>query len=259
MWSISDRRFSTLLLSTLIVLSWVTLWIWTQSSAARYMDHSSFGHVLAGHDNATALVFFAVAWTLMTIAMMLPTTLPLIGLFHVMIGDRSNAVSLISLLVAGYLGIWMVFGVMAHVLIAGLQFAVHQMPLLNTQEAGFRATLLLTAGIYQFTPLKQHCLTKCRSPLSFILERRRGRNERLESFRIGLDHGIYCIGCCWSLMMLMFLAGAAHIGWMLGLGTLMAIEKNMPWGNRFSKPLGAALLAAGFFLLVTNFPTASAN
>jgi predicted metal-binding membrane protein len=106
------------------------------------------------------------------------------------------------------------------------------------------------AGLYQFTPLKYQCLDKCRSPLSFIMGHWQGSHEQAQAFRLGVHHGIFCIGCCWSLMLLMFVVGMANIGWMLALGIVMAVEKNMPWGRRLSAPLGAVLLGWGLILVL---------
>ncbi len=107
------------------------------------------------------------------------------------------------------------------------------------------AGTLILAGVYQFTPLKYHCLDKCRSPFSFIAGHWSGGNEAAQAVHLGADHGIFCVGCCWSLMLLMFGVGAGNIGWMLVLGSVMAVEKNMPWGRRLSKPLGMALIVCG--------------
>ena len=100
------------------------------------------------------------------------------------------------------------------------------------------AVILTIAGLYQFSSLKYACLDKCRSPLSFITSRWQGRNESAQSLRIGVEHGLFCVGCCWSLMALMFLVGTGNLIWMLLLGAVMALEKNLPWGHRLSAPLG---------------------
>jgi predicted metal-binding membrane protein len=247
MLSIADRRFPAVLLASLIAISWITLMVWDQALEL-YPGHSAPNHITHGHPSSGTITQFAAVWVLMTVAMMLPTALPLVGLFHAMIGGRSHAGWLIVLLITGYVGIWTVFGFVAHSLVTGLQFAGGRLPLLDTSQTAYRSALLLIAGVYQFTPLKRHCLAKCRSPLSFIMERRRGRNQAYEALRIGLDHGIYCIGCCWSLMLLMFLAGSAHLLWMLALGTVMAIEKNLSWGARLSAPFGIFLTVAGLLL-----------
>ena len=81
--------------------------------------------------------------------------------------------------------------------------------------------------------------------MSFLAGRWSGGEEHVQSFRLGVDHGIFCVGCCWSLMLLMFAVGAGSVGWMLVLGTVMAIERNMPWGRQLGKPLGALLLTSG--------------
>ena len=108
----------------------------------------------------------------------------------------------------------------------------------------------LLAGLYQFTPLKYKCLDQCRSPLSFIMGHWQGRGEARQAFRLGLDHGLFCVGCCWSLMLLMFAVAVGNLGWMLALGAVMATEKNMPWGRRLSAPLGGALVVAGLALVL---------
>ena len=117
-------------------------------------------------------------------------------------------------------------------------------------ERGFEIT---QAGIYQFTPLKYHCLDKCRSPFSFISAHWSGGNESAQSLRLGLDHGLFCVGCCWTLMLLMFGVGAGNLGWMLLLGGVMAVEKNMPWGRRLSSPLGVFLVGCGGLVTILHF------
>ncbi len=106
------------------------------------------------------------------------------------------------------------------------------------------------AGLYQFTPLKDHCLDQCRSPLSFVLGHWRGTRERLHAGWLGVHHGLFCVGCCWSLMLLMLVVGVGNLGWMLVLGAVMAAEKNLPASRRLSKPLGVLLLAWGVLVIV---------
>ena len=112
------------------------------------------------------------------------------------------------------------------------------------------AATLLVAGFYQFTPLKYHCLDQCRSPMSFIIGHWRGRREGLQALRLGIDHGLFCLGCCWTLMLLMFAVGVGNLGWMLALGIIMAVEKNLPWGRRLSVPLGMVLLIWGLSVVL---------
>ena len=200
--------------------------------------------------NVTLLVFFVAGWTVMVFAMMLPTSLPLIVLFHAMTRRRPDHNLLVALLLAGYLSTWVLFGVAVHIGDLGIHEAVEKSPWLDSNYWVLGAGTLALAGVYQFTPLRYHCLDKCRSSLSFITEHWRGRHEQAQSLWLGIHHGIFCIGCCWSLMLLMFAVGAGNIGWMLVLGMVMAIEKNMPWGRRLSKPLGAGLVAVAVAVIL---------
>jgi predicted metal-binding membrane protein len=144
----------------------------------------------------------------------------------------------------------MLFGVMVYIGHWGLRQGLEEIAWLEANAWVLGAVTLVLAGLYQFTPLKYQCLDKCRSPLSFIMGHWQGSHEQAQAFRLGVHHGIFCIGCCWSLMLLMFVVGMANIGWMLALGIVMAVEKNMPWGRRLSAPLGAVLLGWGLILVL---------
>ena len=251
MWqSVRNDRLFLVLLMGVIALAWVSLWAWGQSPYGRFLDHEALTEVTG--EDARLLVFFVAGWTLMIFAMMLPTTLPLMGLFRTITSDRSNHLALIGLLVAGYLGIWMAFGALVHVADLVVHEAAEQTWWLGSNDWVIGAGTLMLAGAYQFTPLKYHCLEKCRTPFSFIAGRWSGGNELVQSFRIGLDHGIFCLGCCWSLMLLMFGVGAGSVGWMLVLGSVMAVEKNMPWGRTLSAPLGVGLIGWGLWMVSYN-------
>ena len=254
MWArVDDRRLFTALLVGLVLLAWAVLWAWGQSPYGRFLSHEQLGEVEIGLGGDTALVALAFVggWTLMTFAMMLPTSLPLITMFQTMTSRRDDRRLLAVLLVLGYVSVWALFGVLAHAGDLGLHQAVQRSHWLGDHAWAIGGATLLLAGVYQFTPLKYHCLDKCRSPFSFISERWGGSRERLASFRLGIDHGIFCVGCCWSLMLLMFAVGTGNLGWMLALGTVMAVEKNMPWGRRLSAPLGLGLVALGLIVVAT--------
>ena len=251
MWTkIDDRRAFVILMVALIAMSWLALSIWSISPYAPYLNHELLEevHFSEGAEYSAylkLLLIFVAGWVVMTTAMMLPTSLPLVVLFQRMIRLRPDRSQLIILLVAGYLIAWTLFGILAHFgdwLIHGM---VHQAPWLEENEWAIGAALLALAGLYQFTPLKYACLDKCRSPLSFVMTHWQGRRERMQSFRLGVNHGLFCVGCCWSLMLLMFAFGSGNVAWMLGLGTVMAVEKNVPWGRKISAPLGLGLLGAG--------------
>lgn len=156
---------------------------------------------------------------------------------------RADRRRLVALVVAGYLLVWAGFGAAAHILDAGLHAAVRQSGwlALNGWIAG--AGVLALAGLFQFSRFKYRCLARCRTPASFVVRHWRGPRPRRDALLLGLDHGLFCVGCCWVLMLLMFVVGAGSLGWMLALGAVMALEKNTRWGARLRRPLGAALLA----------------
>ena len=138
------------------------------------------------------LAFFVAGWTLMVFAMMLPTSLPLISLFQVMVRDRPDWLLLTALLIAGYLGVWAWFGVAAHVGDMLLHWAADRNGWLSANSWAVGAGILAVAGAYQFSPLKYKCLDKCRSPWSFILQRWTGSAYRTQALRLGIHHGVYC-------------------------------------------------------------------
>jgi len=196
------------------------------------------------------MLVFIVGWTLMIVAMMLPTSLPLVTSFRTLTCRRIDQRQLVALLLVGYLCIWTLFGVMIYIGDWILHHAIEHNTSLQANSWALGAVTVALAGLYQFTPLKHHCLDKCRSPLSFIMEHWHGRHDKTQAFRLGLHHGLFCVGCCWSLMLLMFVVGIGNVGWMLALATVMAIEKNMTWGRRLSAPLGVFLLGWGLTLLL---------
>jgi predicted metal-binding membrane protein len=227
----------------MIALAWVSLFIWGLSPYARFLGHESLEGVHLEHDPGVVAILVA-GWTLMLVAMMLPTSLPLISLFYSVTAQRPNRVRLVVLLLTGYLSIWAAFGVLVHLGDLALHNIAHQVVWLHNHQMIAAATLLL-AGLFQFSPLKYKCLDKCRSPLSFIMAHWRGRRDQIQTLLLGIHHGLFCIGCCWALMLLMFGVGVGSFSWMLALGGVMAIEKNAPWGRRLSAPLGVFLLGLG--------------
>ena len=257
----NHRTYFLPALLALVALAWLALVVWGQSPYGRFLDHSQLAEIDLGPNGGSAglIALFVTGWTVMTIAMMLPTSLPLFTLFRRLIQRRADSAVLTALLIGGYLVIWTLFGFAAHLGDAGLHAAVDRWHWLDDNSRFIAGATVLVAGVYQFTPLKYMCLDKCRSPMSFITEHWHGSGERWESFRLGVHHGLFCVGCCWSLMLLMFAVGVGNIGWMLALGAVMAVEKNMPWGRRISAPLGVALIMGGIAVLALAGPEACAH
>ena len=125
--------------------------------------------------------------------------------------------------------------------------AVEALPWLAAHPQLIIGATLLTAGLWQFSPLRDRCLDGCWSPLGFVLSRWRGTSEPREALLMGVAHGVFCVGRCWSLMLVMFGVGISSLTAMLVLGGLTAIEKNLPWGRRLTRPLGGALVLAAVY------------
>jgi len=248
-------------------LAWLALWAWGNSPYAGYLGHDASAHLASGSPAALAwictlgalagqsdgpalLLVFLAGWLLMIVAMMLPTSLPLIAMFQTITRQHPRPRQLIGLLVAGYLAVWLASGVVTHAGYAAWYALVERTSWLRANAWSLGASIVLLAGVYQLTPLKYYCLDRCRSPLSFIAAHWRGGSARLQALRLGLHHGLFCVGCCWSIMLLMFVVGSSNLGWMLALGAVMAIEKNVSWGRRISAPLSGVLLIWGLTLVL---------
>ena len=255
------RRVFLPLLAGVVVLAWFALWAWARSPYGRYLDHGDWtasGPLAALCSVVPAGIYVvpaalsASAWILMIGAMMLPTTLPLFDAFDRVTVGRPDRWRLLALLGLGYLAAWGGFGLVAHGLHELALAGVASVPALARQSWLIGAATIALAGAFQFSKLKHRCLEKCRTPLSFVIEHWRGRHQAGHAFLLGARHGLFCVGCCWALMLLMFAVGAGSLGWMLVLAALMAVEKNVVWGRRLSAPLGVALLAWAAVLVAVN-------
>ena len=252
MWPrVRDDKLLVSLTGGLIALAWLTLWLWSESPYGRFLSHEEGGATGLGQGYLALLVVFVAGWTLMTVAMMLPTSLPLVAIFRSLVRRRPNARVLVALVVVGYVSVWSLFAFAVHLGDQGIHAAVERSSWLEENAWMIGAGTVLVAGAYQFMPLKYHCLEKCRSPLSFVMGNWHGGRGGREAFQLGVHHGVFCLGCCWSLMLVMFAVGVGNIAWMLALGAVMAVEKNMPWGRRLSTPLGLFLLVSGLALVLT--------
>jgi predicted metal-binding membrane protein len=255
------RRVFLVVLTALIALAWLALWAWARSPYGRYLDHEDWTasgpaaflcRVVPAADMVVPALLYGAAWILMTAAMMLPTTLPLFNAFDRLTAQRADHARLLALLGLGYMAVWGAFGLLAHALHAAVLSLMDGVPALAWHGWLIGAATIALAGAFQFSRLKHRCLEKCRTPLSFVIEHWRGQAQARHAFALGVHHGLFCVGCCWALMLLMFALGMGSLGWMLLLAAAMAIEKNVRWGHRLSTPLGVALLLWAVALVATH-------
>ena len=196
-----------------------------------------------------SFVFTVTMWTVMMIGMMLPSALPMILLFTaVQRKQGTRPVPTTAIFVAGYLIVWGAFSVAA----AELQIELSQMallsPLLTFASKLLAGLTFLLAAAFEFSPLKNRCLTQCSSPLSFItVHWRPGVGGAL---RMGLLHGAFCVGCCWALMLLLFTAGVMNLLWVAVLAIMVLVQKVLPYPRAVTTVTGGAMLVVGLVLIV---------
>ena len=197
------------------------------------------------------LIFFM--WWMMMIAMMTPSAAPMLLLYTALkrMGPEKETTVLLSLLfLSGYLVTWAIFSAIA----AGLQFGAQiwdlsSGPMMSINSRTFASVVVIAAGLYQLSDFKESCLRHCQSPAHFLAEHRhlgpRG------AFRTGATHGVYCLGCCWALMTLLFVGGIMNLYWIVGIAVYVLIEKRVPRGRVFVRSAGLGLILFGVCLLVT--------
>ena len=237
-----DRLVLAAALAGLSLIAWLALLAWAGSPAGAYLHHDATGLPVP-----MAAGLFVAGWALMILAMMLPSSIPLVLTFGALVRRRERPGQLVLLLLAGYLLVWGAFGLGAWLADRGIHAAVDAVPWLADHPQLIIATTLAMAGLWQFSPLRDRCLEECRSPLGFVINRWRGTSVRAEAIRMGIAHGAFCVGCCWSLMLVMFGVGLASLSAMLVLGGITAIEKNLPQGRRLTRPLGVVLVLAAVY------------
>ena len=212
---------------------------------------SSMARHTHSHDSTGFAAAFLM-WTVMMIAMMLPSALPFVFAFgaeHRKRRARNLPYVPAGVFLAGYFAIWTFFSAFA----ALLQQALHRAALIastmNIASSVGAGAILIAAGIYQWTPFKDACLRHCRSPLAFLLSD--WREGSPGAFRMGVDHGLFCLGCCWLLMALPFAAGVMSLLWMAAITIFVLVEKAAPGGQWFGKIGGAALVGAGTWMVAS--------
>lgn len=244
-----ERLFLAVVFLLISLLSW--LWI---AAMARDMYGPMRGlaawMMTPGWD-ATHLLLLWGMWAVMMIAMMLPSASPTLLLYlraARLQEHNSQAALRVYAVAAGYLSVWGAFSIGATLLQRVLATQKILSPMMEPVSAYFSASILLIAGIYQMTPLKRACLRSCRSPLSFLM--RRWQPGWMGAYRLGLEHGAYCLGCCWALMLLLFAGGVMNLSVIAALTAWILVEKLLPPGEHAARVSGILLIATGVYILV---------
>ena len=203
------------------------------------------------------LLFSFTMWSVMMAGMMLPSVAPVI-LLYVLVGRQAEAqqkpLAATGWFAGGYLLAWSGFSLLAALLQAVLNQATLLTPALASTNNILGGIILIVAGLYQWTSLKDRCLANCRAPLFFIQRHGGFKRRALPSLGLGLQHGLYCIGCCWALMLLLFVGGVMNIAWIAGIAAVVLLEKIMTDGQNVSRVIGLGLIVGGVTLALQHLP-----
>ena len=236
-------------LCVITLLSWLYLMWMPMPSGTMMMDGMRMAMPMPYQGTAQEAWLTFVMWAVMMVAMMVPSVAPMVLMFaRLRRGSAGQSSSIdVWLFALGYLVAWTAFSAAATIGQLALQRAaiigdaLRVTPLLG-------GLVLVATGIYQLTPLKEACLSKCRSPLTFFMTC--WYEGRLGALRMGLNHGTFCVGCCWLLMALLFVAGVMNLLWVAAITALVLIEKVTPYGRGIAALSGVAMIASGIWLAV---------
>jgi predicted metal-binding membrane protein len=257
-----DRMIMLAALAALTVLAWADL-VWLAGDMAMGgMDMSGFRMIPAGRGlmmpasepwQPIEFGYVFAMWIVMMIGMMTPSVAPMI-LIYARVGRQAamegKPFAASGWFAAGYLLAWTAFSLVATLAQWALERAALLTPMMESASNILGAIVLILAGLYQWTPLKEACLSYCRSPLLFIQQQGGFRREPAGALALGFRHGIYCIGCCWALMALLFVGGVMNLLWIAALAILVLIEKAVPFGWVIARLAGLAFVAGGVWLLI---------
>lgn len=194
--------------------------------------------------------YMLLMWVIMMVGMMVPSAVPM-ALIHAAIARKAarqgTTLAPTGFFVSGYIVVWSVFSVIATLAQWGLEQAALLSPMMVVTSPGLGAGLLMVAGLYQMTPMKDACLRHCRSPAHFIS--RSWKPGAFGAFRMGLEHGAYCLGCCWVLMGLLFFGGVMSLLWIAGITLFVLLEKALPFGRVGGRIAGGGMVLCGIVFL----------
>ncbi len=245
------HRQEEIIIPILVLLS-VVAWLVTVYYSHTMNSQMSMQMPMATEQRPLVLegFLFLAMWTVMMIAMMFPAVAPMVLIFSTVHDKRKSNQGFVPtwVFVAGYLLVWTFFGVFAYFGDLSIRHLAMSFPKLHTYSPLIGGAVLIAAGLYQLTPLKNVCLTHCRSPLHFIMHK--WKEGYLGSFLMGIDHGTYCLGCCWGLMLVLFVVGIMNLAWMGILTLVIFIEKISKHGVIISKLVGGLLVLLGLVMAI---------
>ena len=256
-----DRAIVAAALIILTALTWAYVWRLAADMDMGDMDMSGFRIIPAGMGlmmpatapwNTVEFAFVFAMWAVMMIGMMTPSATPMI-LIYARVGRQAarqgTPLAASAYFAAGYLLSWIGFALVATSAQWALERAALLTPMMAAASDMFSGAVLIAAGVYQWTPLKDACLRQCQSPLLFIQRHGGFRSDLLGTLALGARHGAYCIGCCWVLMALLFVGGVMNVLWIAAIAILVLAEKVVPTGRVISRIAGGGLFAGGAWLL----------
>jgi predicted metal-binding membrane protein len=194
-------------------------------------------------------------WAIMMVGMMTPSVAPMI-LLYARVGRQARAAekpfAATGWFAAGYFLSWIGFALAAAALEAALHGAALLTPMMKSASEVLGGAILIAGGLFQWSPLKSACLVQCQQPLQFIQRHGGFKSDASGSLRLGFRHGVYCVGCCWALMLLLFVGGVMNLLWIAGLAALIIVEKLLVRGALIPRLVGGVMIAGGVFLLGQN-------
>lgn len=241
-----DRRLVLAALSVVSLMAWLLL--------LRMAGQMDMGGSVAMAGMAVGIEpwtlqhawMMAVMWIVMMVAMMVPSAAPMVLLYAAVARKAAREGSILppaTVFMGGYVAAWSGFSLLATALQWLLDQAALLSPMMRLRSPAIGAMLLILTGCYQFSPWKENCLQHCRSPAQFLSSH--WRPGLGGAFRMGVNHGLYCLGCCWVLMALLFFGGVMNLWWIIGISLFVLAEKLMPWGARGGRLVGMATVLCG--------------
>jgi predicted metal-binding membrane protein len=260
------RRDRIIVVAALVIvtaLAWADLVWLADDMAMGGMEMDGFRMIPAGRGlmmpstapwQAVEFGYVLAMWIVMMIGMMTPSAAPMI-LIYARVGRQAatsgKPFAPSAWFASGYLLAWAGFSLAATSMQWALERAALLTPMMESASNVLGATVLILAGLYQWTPLKEACLSYCQAPLSFIMQHGGFRRDPNGAIALGLRHGLYCIGCCWPLMLLLFVGGVMNLFWIAALAILVLLEKTVSFGNLIARLAGLGFIAAGCLLLLS--------